>query len=245
MITLTTLSTSVAFASTNEVSTREELVSQVEQLLIDAEKTGVNITKDDASKDINSLTEQELTDVAGLLTFAIENHTIVKENAAVQLKNSNSIKGESVDNLDSLIQVRSTGSSSSYICRAGIKYTNVSKTVPVNGKTKNISTNVAVYARWAYREVINGYTGSESNTYYKSNQQYASRGSSINIGTIKSFTQNTIAVERPSTSGFYVTGTGTYVINYGFLVIDFFVPFSQYFSIFDGTYQYSSTNAPF
>ena len=205
----------------------------------------MKITFDKDFTDVTDLTEEELNNITALLNFAIQNHTEVKENAALKLKETKSISNKSENNLDSSVIQRVIQGYSNYICRSSIKYAEVNKTVPLNdGSTKYVSTNVAVYARWAYRHTYNGYTGNESNTYYGSNQQYASRGTTISIGQIISFTQNTIGIERATDSSFYVTGTGTYTINCAGLITDFFVPFSQKFSIFDGNYEYTSDSAP-
>lgn len=239
MLIFTIISSSTAFA--NDIKS-DELVSRIEQLLIDAQNIGVEVTEVDSSS-LKELTKDEMIDIISLLNFAIESHTTVKDNASKKLAEDNSIINNS-DNQHPLIEPYGTNSIS-YICRAGIKYTTVSGTVPVDGISKQVTANVAVYARWAYKEYIDTYTGTTTNTFYKANQYYGSKGTTVSIGNLKNFTQNTIGIERATNSGFYVVGTGTYTINYKFLTLDFFVPFSQYFSIFDGSFQYETPYAPF
>lgn len=240
-----------ATAVTNEITTvvasenttKDELILQVENLISKAENIGIVITKEAESKEFNSLSEEELMDIIALLNYAIENHSKAKENESKPKNNNNKIKSENTLESSAIQQV--VGGATTYDVRHGSYETPVTSTVPYNGLTKSITTGVVVYARWANKCVANIYDDNVVESFYKASQYTATRGTSINLGTIKSFIQKSIGVERATDTSFMVVGTGVYTINLYGVVIEYLVPFSRTFSIYDGTFQYTSNTAPF
>ncbi len=239
-MTVTLMISSIAMAATSEDNTKKELILQVEQLVAESKSIGVEITENEEG--FNFLNEEELINIISLLNYSIECHNTAKEQELQHKINTNKISVNEVqvnskDNLDTVINPMVVKGATTYDVREGTKDCSITKTVPYGGKTKQVTTSVLIYARWANKCVGNSYNEDVKESVYKVSQYCATKGSNISFGNIKSFKQNTIGIEKKTASGFKVVGTGTYKIDYKGVQIEFFVPFSTTFSRDDGTFQ--------
>lgn len=215
----------------------KELRSKIKLLIQEGESDGIKLNNFQ-EKELYLCSNDELTDFALDLMFAIECQKEVNEQKYIETSDNrlNNMLNISEDSI-----LRSNYSE--YITRQAGKVYSGTKTLNLNGTSKNYTYQVNVYADYCYRAYTDYYSDAAT-SFYALRSVTSTRGMGGSLLNIKSYNNNAGYLANNWGSSFEVIGYGKFLVESRYGNLSFDVPYEAKFYCGDGSYITSSPNAP-
>lgn len=214
----------------------KELRTKIKLLIQEGKSTGIELNNFQEKK-LYLCSNDKLTDFALDLMFAIECQKEANEQKYIEIYDNG---------LNNIVNISKNSifrsNYSEYITRQAGKAYSGTKTLDLNGTSKNYTYQVNVYADYCYRAYTD-YYGDSATSFYALRSLTSTKGMGV-VGDVISYNNNIGYILNDLESSFEVIGYGKFLVESRYGNLSFDVPYEAKFYCGDGLYITSSPNAP-